>query len=136
MRQNLNQWIERKEDALMARTASRPLPAKLVTPELALRFGIALSVLGLLTLWIWTNPWATLLTFTLIYLVIYTPLKKKSPIAIEVEPLLQGQPPLIGWVVAAGSPTTYGFIFYSESYLLGNFHILHGHCLESSQRLV
>ena len=34
----LNQWIERKEDALMARTASRQLPAKLVTPEFALGF--------------------------------------------------------------------------------------------------
>jgi len=110
----LNQWIERKEDALMARTATRPLPAKLVTPEVALGFGIMLSTLGLLTLWVWTNPWATLLTFAtlFIYLVIYTPLKKKSPIAIEVGAVAGALPPLIGWVVAAGSPTTYGLILF------------------------
>lgn len=110
----LNQWIERKEDALMTRTSSRPLPAKLVTPEFALIFGLALSFLGLITLWVWTNPWATILTFAtlFIYLAIYTPLKKKSPIAIEVGAVAGALPPLIGWVVAAGSPTTYGLILF------------------------
>ncbi len=110
----LNQWIERREDALMTRTSSRPLPAKLVTPEVALGFGITLCILGLLTLWVWTNPWATLLTFAtlFIYLAIYTPLKKKSPIAIEVGAVAGALPPLIGWVVAAGSPTTYGLILF------------------------
>lgn len=110
----LNQWIERKEDALMARTSSRPLPAKLVSPELAFGFGITLSFLGLVTLWTWTNPWATILTFAtlFIYLAIYTPLKKKSPIAIEVGAIAGALPPLIGWVVAAGSPTTYGLILF------------------------
>lgn len=110
----LNQWMERKEDALMTRTASRPIPAKLVSPELALSFGIFLSMLGLSTLWVWTNPWATTLTFTtlLLYLAIYTPLKKKSTVAIEVGAIAGALPPLIGWVVAAGSPTSYGLILF------------------------
>ena len=43
----LNQWMERREDALMARTADRPIPAKLVSPEFALFFGILLSAVGL-----------------------------------------------------------------------------------------
>ena len=110
----LNQWMERKEDALMARTASRPIPAKLVSPEIALCFGFLLSALGLVTLWLWTNPWATILTFStlVIYLAIYTPLKKKSPLAIEIGAIAGALPPLIGWVVAAGQPTTYGLILF------------------------
>lgn len=110
----LNQWMERKEDALMARTASRPIPAKIISPEIAVSFGISLSAAGLLILWKWTNPWATLLTFStlFIYLAIYTPLKKKSPIAIEIGAIAGALPPLIGWVVAAGQPTTYGLILF------------------------
>ena len=110
----LNQWMERKEDALMARTASRPIPAKLVSPEIAFCFGFLLSALGLATLWLWTNPWATILTFStlVIYLAIYTPLKKKSPLAIEIGAIAGALPPLIGWVVAAGQPTTYGLILF------------------------
>ena len=110
----LNQWMERKEDALMVRTASRPLPSKLVSPEIAVVFGISLSAIGLLILWNWTNAWATILTFStlFIYLAIYTPLKKKSPLAIEIGAIAGALPPLIGWVVAAGSPTNYGFILF------------------------
>ncbi|OUU36894.1 MAG: protoheme IX farnesyltransferase [Verrucomicrobia bacterium TMED56] len=110
----LNQWMERKEDALMSRTASRPLPAKLVSPELALCFGAFLCTAGLAILWTWTNPWATLLTFStlFIYLAIYTPLKKVSPIAIEIGAIAGALPPLIGWVVAAGAPTMYGIILF------------------------
>ena len=66
------------------------------------------------TLWLWTNLWATTLTFAtlILYLVVYTPLKKKSPIAIEVGAIAGALPPLIGWVVAAGSPTIYGLILF------------------------
>ena len=110
----LNQWMERREDSLMSRTSTRPIPAKLVSPELALIFGITLCVLGLLTLWNWTNAWATVLTFStlVIYLAIYTPLKKKSPLAIEIGAISGALPPLIGWVVAAGSPTIFGLILF------------------------
>ena len=110
----LNQWMERREDSLMSRTSSRPIPSRIVSPELALTFGIILCFLGLLTLWNWTNAWATALTFStlLIYLAAYTPLKKKSPIAIEIGAISGALPPLIGWVVAAGSPTLFGLILF------------------------
>lgn len=110
----LNQWIERKEDALMVRTANRPIPSNLVSPEFALAFGMALSALGLAVLWFGTNPWATFLTFLtlLIYLFLYTPLKKKSPLAIEIGAVSGALPPLIGWVAAAQSPTLYGWILF------------------------
>ena len=110
----LNQWMERKEDALMPRTANRPIPAKLVSPQFALLFGIFLSFFGLGILWAGTNAWATGLTLLtlVVYLGFYTPLKKKTPIAIEIGALSGALPPLIGWVAAANSPTLYGWILF------------------------
>ena len=110
----LNQWMERKEDSLMARTASRPLPSGLISPELALVFGITLSSLGLYILWVGTNPWAAILTLAtlIVYLLIYTPFKKISPYAIEIGAVSGALPPLIGWVAAEGAPTTYGWILF------------------------
>ena len=60
------------------------------------------------------KSWAYSLTFStlFIYLAIYTPLKKRSPLAIEIGAIAGALPPLIGWVVAAGSPTTYGLILF------------------------
>ena len=110
----LNQWMERREDALMARTSGRPIPAKLVSPEFAFGFGLFLSVTGLAILYLGTNPWASLLTLAtlVVYLLFYTPLKKKSPLAIEIGAISGALPPLIGWVAAAGSPTLYGWILF------------------------
>ncbi len=110
----LNQWMEKDEDAMMTRTRGRPIPAKLVTPNFALVFGLFLSIFGLGILFSGTNLWATLLTLCtlLIYLAFYTPLKKKSHWAIEVGAVSGALPPLVGWVAAAGSPTTYGWILF------------------------
>ena len=110
----LNQWMERKEDALMARTSSRPLPAKLVLPQAAFCFGMFLSSLGLVILGLGTNFWAMGFTFAtlLIYLLFYTPLKKRSAWAIEVGAVAGALPPLIGWVAAAGTPSVYGWILF------------------------
>ena len=110
----LNQWMEKDEDSLMKRTAKRPIPSQIVEPELALAFGVFLSSIGLTILWIGTNSWAcslTLLTL-IVYLLIYTPLKKRSPYATEVGAISGALPPLIGWVAASGEPTTYGWILF------------------------
>lgn len=110
----LNQWMERSEDALMARTVSRPIPAGLISPEFAIIFGIVLSSLGIYVLWAGTNPWAAILTLSTlaIYLLLYTPMKKRSPYATEIGAVSGALPPLIGWVAAEGSPTTYGWILF------------------------
>lgn len=110
----LNQWMERKQDALMPRTSSRPLPSKLLSPQAAFYFGILLSSLGLIILGLGTNFWAMGFTFAtlLIYLLFYTPLKKRSTWAIEVGAVAGALPPLIGWVAAAGSPSAYGWILF------------------------
>ena len=110
----LNQWMEKDEDSLMPRTANRPIPSKTVEPEIALFFGVILSSIGLAVLWFGTNAWAcslTLLTLV-VYLLFYTPLKKKSPYATEVGAISGALPPLIGWVAASGAPSTYGWVLF------------------------
>ena len=84
------------EDALMPRTAARPIPKpRLISSQFALSFGIFLSLLGLGILWAGTNEWSVGLTFLtlVIYLAFYTPLKKKSSLAIEVGSRLGAPPP-------------------------------------------
>ena len=110
----LNQWMERREDARMPRTAGRPLPSRSLDPETALYFGLGISFAGLFALWFGTNIWATGLTFaTLVtYLAIYTPLKKFTTYATEVGAVAGALPPLIGWVAAAGEPTAFGWVLF------------------------
>src|ERR1051326_5916304 len=78
----LNQWYEADSDAKMHRTRLRPIPAGRVTRRRALLFGILLTAGGFVELWYGANPLAAglgLFTF-LSYLLIYTPLKRHSPI--------------------------------------------------------
>jgi protoheme IX farnesyltransferase len=101
----LNQYIERRYDALMKRTERRPLPSGRVQPIEALVFGIVLSVSGISYLTLFTNWAATsLAVLTLVsYLTIYTPLKRKTPFATVVGGIPGALPPLIGWAVVRGS---------------------------------
>ena len=110
----LNQWMERREDARMPRTAGRPLPSRAVEPEAALTLGLVLAGAGLLALGLGTNVWATGLTFaTLVsYLLVYTPMKKWTAYATETGAVAGALPPLIGWVAAAGEPTAFGWLLF------------------------
>jgi heme o synthase len=101
----LNQYMERRYDALMKRTEHRPLPSGRIQPAEALFFGIVLGVAGLSYLAIFTNWAATsLAVLTLVsYLAIYTPLKRKTPFATVVGGMPGALPPLIGWAVVRGS---------------------------------
>jgi len=101
----LNQLYERDTDALMRRTRLRPLPAGRVAPADARIFGLALSAAGLALLAARAN-WlsaglalATLLT----YLVIYTPMKRRTPLSTIVGALPGALPALIGWTASHGS---------------------------------
>ena len=85
-----------------------------LSAEFAVAFGIILSSLGIYILWTGTNQWAAILTLATlaIYLLLYTPMKKRSPYATEVGAVSGALPPLIGWVAAEGAPTTYGWILF------------------------
>ena len=101
----LNQYIERRYDAMMKRTEHRPLPAGRIQPADALFFGILLGIAGLSYLAILTNWIAVALSvLTLVsYLAIYTPLKRTTPFATLVGGIPGALPPLIGWAVVQGS---------------------------------
>jgi len=100
----LNQYIERRYDAMMKRTEHRPLPAGRIQPQEALLFGIVLGIAGVSYLAILTNWVAVVLSIlTLVsYLAIYTPLKRKTPFATVVGGIPGALPPLIGWAVVRG----------------------------------
>jgi protoheme IX farnesyltransferase len=100
----LNQWWERESDALMRRTASRPLPMGLLTAKRALWFGIALAVAGAAELAIWVNPLSALLgAITLAaYLFVYTPMKSRTHLSTVVGALPGAMPPLMGYAAASG----------------------------------
>src|SRR6516162_9031650 len=102
----LNMWYDADIDALMARTARRPIPAGRVTRGEALGFGLTLAagsvvVLGLVANWIA----AGLLAFTIFfYAVIYTMwLKRRTPQNIVIGGAAGAFPPMIGWAAATGA---------------------------------
>src|SRR5437762_1019865 len=101
----LNQWLERKLDALMRRTRTRPVPAGRMRPAEALTLGVALSVLGVSYLGATCNALsATLAALTIvIYIFGYTPLKRASTANTVVGAIPGAVPPMIGWVAARGA---------------------------------
>jgi heme o synthase len=100
----LNQYIERRFDAQMRRTARRPLAAGRLKPSTVLGFGVALSGVGGIYLAMAVNLLASLLAvITLLsYLFLYTPFKRKTSLCILVGALPGAMPPLIGWAAASG----------------------------------
>ena len=100
----LNQLYERGTDALMQRTRTRPLPGSRISPAEARVFGVLLSAAGLILLAVYSTWLAALLALAtlVIYLAIYTPLKRRSPIATLVGAIPGALPPLIGWTAAHG----------------------------------
>jgi protoheme IX farnesyltransferase len=98
----LNQYIEREFDSLMKRTENRPLPSRRLAGPDALRFGITITLVGVLQLAIAVNPLTGILgaaTF-LAYLFIYTPLKRVSWLSTLVGAVPGALPPVMGWTAA------------------------------------
>jgi protoheme IX farnesyltransferase len=102
----LNMWYDRDIDALMSRTANRPIPRGRVSPEEALAFGMVLAFFSVVTLGILVNWYAAaLLAFTIFfYVVIYTMwLKRSTAQNIVIGGAAGALPPVVGWVAATGS---------------------------------
>ncbi len=110
----LNQWYEREADRKMHRTSARPLPSGRVSPTGALIFGIVLSVLGFVELWLGANLLAGLVgVFTLAsYLFLYTPLKQRTWWSTTIGAIPGAMPPVIGYAAAAG-------VLSREAWVLG-----------------
>jgi len=115
----LNQYLERKFDAEMRRTARRPAAAGRLKPSTVLAFGTILAVTGSIYLAIAVNLFASVLaTLTLVtYLFVYTPLKRKTPICVLVGAFPGAMPPLIGWAAASGRLNIDAGILYTMLFL-------------------
>ncbi|MCK5167428.1 MAG: heme o synthase, partial [Rhodospirillaceae bacterium] len=101
-----NMWYDRDIDQHMERTQKRPIPAGKVEPNQALVFGVILSVISVVVMFIFVNSEASgLLLFTILYYVfLYTMwLKRSTPQNIVIGGAAGAFPPMIGWVAASGS---------------------------------
>ena len=101
----LNMWYDADIDAVMARTATRPIPSGRVSRSEALVFGLMLGICAILVLGTLLNmAAAALLAFTIFfYVVVYTMwLKRRTPQNIVIGGAAGALPPVIGWVAATG----------------------------------
>lgn len=114
-----NCYLERDVDKLMRRTAKRPLPAARLAPTPALVFAIVLGLVSLPALFFLVNPLtAALGAISLaIYVLIYTPMKQKSPAALLVGAIPGAMPPLMGWTAATGTLDWAGVVLFAILFL-------------------
>lgn len=111
----LNMWYDADIDAVMSRTAKRPVPSGKVAAGEALTFGLVLSALSVMTLGIFVN-WlaAALLAFTIFfYAVVYTMwLKRSTPQNIVIGGAAGAFPPMIGWAAATGAVSVESLVLF------------------------
>jgi heme o synthase len=100
----INQYQERKLDAMMKRTSKRPIPSGKIKAGTALSVAIAFAAIGfLLLLYTGIIPAFLGLLNLMIYNLAYTPLKTKSPLSILPGALVGAIPPVIGWTAGGGA---------------------------------
>jgi len=111
----LNQYVEREADAVMRRTAARPLPSGVLQPREVLIFGLAAIVVGAAWLALATNILACLvaLATSILYLGLYTPLKTRTTFSTAVGAIPGALPPLIGWAAARGSISLGAWVLFA-----------------------
>jgi protoheme IX farnesyltransferase len=122
----LNQYLERRTDARMPRTAARPLPAGRLLPAEALAFGVAAGVLSTMYLAVFTNPATTLLTLLtlVLYVAAYTPLKRHTSLCTAIGAVPGALPPVLGWTAAGGGLDSAAFSLFAILFLWQFPHFL------------
>ena len=102
----LNQVQERDLDALMERTRGRPLPSGLLRPGTALAMALAAVGMGLGLLWLagGATPALLGLSAAAVYNGLYTPLKRRTSLALLAGAVAGALPPALGWAAAGGDP--------------------------------
>ncbi|HYI84993.1 MAG TPA: heme o synthase [Acetobacteraceae bacterium] len=101
----INMWYDRDIDAVMRRTAGRPVPGGRIEPGAALGFGAVLSVASVVILGLATNPFAaaTLAFSIAFYVFVYTMwLKRRTPQNIVIGGAAGAFPPIVGWASVTG----------------------------------
>jgi heme o synthase len=115
----LNCYLDRDIDVVMARTRKRPIPTGKLTPQQVRNFGLLLSVLAVVELWLLVNPVAALLALggNLFYVVVYTRfLKRSTPQNIVIGGAAGAFPPLVGWAAVTGSISLTAVLLFAIIY--------------------
>jgi len=122
----LNQWMERVWDGQMRRTATRPLPSGRISAREAFVFGVLLSVAGGVYLASAVNMLSALLAIStlLSYLLIYTPLKRKTPLCTLLGAFPGAMPTLIGWAGATANIERQAWFLFAILFLWQFPHFL------------
>jgi len=122
----LNQWMERVWDKQMRRTANRPIPSGRMHPIDAFLFGITLSVGGGVYLLLTVNRLSAILAIStlLSYLLVYTPLKRVTPLCTLLGAIPGAMPTLIGWAGGAGSIDRQAWFLFAILFLWQFPHFL------------
>jgi protoheme IX farnesyltransferase len=139
----INMALEHEADAQMRRTAKRPIPAGHVSPFAAFGFSLALLFIGNAVLWRQANPLTALLSMmaAAVYVLLYTPLKRATPMATWLGAIPGALPPVMGFTAVRGVIDTqavivFGILFfwqlphfwalavmYQEDYTRGGFKV-------------
>jgi protoheme IX farnesyltransferase len=124
----LNMYLERESDRYMKRTSERPLPAGRMNPGVALFFGLGLTLVALLVLTFAVNPAAGMLAAiaNTSYVLLYTPLKPRSSVALWVGAVPGAIPPLLGWAASTGGVNLTGLSLFT---ILFFWQIPHFHAI-------
>lgn len=122
----LNQWMERGWDGQMRRTANRPLPSGRISSREAFLLGMAMSVFGGLYLALTVNSLSAFLAVStlLSYLLIYTPLKRKTPLCTLLGAFPGAMPTLIGWAGASAAVSREAWYLFAILFLWQFPHFL------------
>jgi protoheme IX farnesyltransferase len=122
----LNQCMERNWDGQMRRTANRPLPSGRMSAREALLFGLGMSVAGGAYLALTVNALSAFLAVStlLSYLLIYTPLKRKTPLCTLLGAFPGAMPTLIGWAGASAGISRGAWFLFAILFLWQFPHFL------------
>ncbi len=122
----LNMYLERDVDPLMQRTRERPLPRASLSPETALSFGVSLACVAVPLVFLGSNFLTGILGLFALgsYIAIYTPLKRRSAIALFVGAVPGALPPLMGWTAVTGRLDAGGLALFAILFLWQIPHFL------------
>ena len=120
----INHCIEKDLDILMDRTKSRPIPAGLISSQTALYFGLVQSIVGFIVLWIFVNKLTAMLGLTTIvlYLFVYTPLKKITWLNTTIGAIPGAMPALGGWAASSNELSPDAWILFAILFLWQHPH--------------
>ena len=120
----LNHFAEMESDWLMERTKKRPLPTGLIEPDNARIFGLGLTLIGSGLLYFYVNLLTSILALitTLLYLFVYTPLKKITWLNTSIGAIPGSIPTLGGWVAATGSLEPEAWVLFAILFLWQHPH--------------